>query len=188
MTTLRPPAGRSGRAARGPEADDPGTPAGDVLILGVGNRLLRDDGVGGRVAAELGRLALPSRIRAVDGGTLGRDLLPLVATAAALVIVDAVDLGAEPGSVAVLRGDPVELALGGLAGFGGGAIGDLLAHARLAGRLPEPVVLVAIQPASIEPGTDLTAAVEAAVPRAVELAAREATAALAGRPSGGPRT
>ncbi len=188
MTTHRPPADSPSPASRRPEDDAPEAPTGDVLILGVGNRLLRDDGVGGRVAAELARLDLPPGIRAVDGGTMGRDLLPLVAAAAALVIVDAVDLRAEPGTVAALRDDAVSATLGVVRVLGGGGIGDLIAHARLAGRLPESVVLVAIQPASVEPGTDLTIAVETAVPRAVELAAREAMAALAGRSAGGTRT
>jgi hydrogenase maturation protease len=181
MTTLHPPADGSRRSPRRSEGDALEATTGDVLVLGVGNQLLRDDGVGGRVAAELARLDLPAGVRAVDGGTLGRDLLPLVATAAALVIVDAVDLGVEPGTVAVLCDDAVTETLAGHGVLGSGGIGDLIAHARLAGRPPEPVVIVAIQPASIEPGTDLTAAIEAAVPRAVELAAGAARAVLAGR-------
>ena len=85
MTTLRPTAGGSDRSSRGTQDAAPGPPTRDVLILGVGNRLLRDDGVGCRVVAELVRPGLPAGIQAVDGGTLGRDLLPLVATTAALV-------------------------------------------------------------------------------------------------------
>lgn len=188
MTTLRPPAGGSDRSSRGTQDAAPGPPTRDVLILGVGNRLLRDDGVGCRVVAELVRPGLPAGIQAVDGGTLGRDLLPLVATAAALVIVDAVDLRTEPGTVTALHGDAAAETLRGAGALGGGGMGDLIAHARLAGRLPEPIILVAIQPASIEPGLGLTTAVEAAVPRAAELATREAVAARAGLPGRGVRS
>lgn len=187
MTTLRPPAGGSDRSSRGTQDAAPGPPTRDVLILGVGNRLLRDDGVGCRVVAELCP-GLPAGIHAVDGGTLGRDLLPLVATAAALVIVDAVDLRTEPGTVTALHGDAAAETLRGAGALGGGGMGDLIAQARLAGRLPEPIILVAIQPASIEPGLGLTTAVEAAVPRAAELATREAVAARAGLPGRGARS
>lgn len=152
-----------------------------MLVLGVGNRLLGDDGIGVRVVEGLGDADLPAGIRAVDGGTLGRDLLPLVVAATALIVVDAVDLRAVPGTVTVLRDDSAEQAMGvgGLAR--GGRIGDLLALARLADRRPERLVLVAIQPASIEPGLDLSEAVEAALPGAVELVVREAAAVLPAR-------
>ena len=152
-------------------------PDGDVLVLGVGNILLQDEGVGIRIADEVAALDLPPGIRAVDGGTLGLDLLPLIEDAAALVMVDAVDLRAEPGTVDVLRGDELRSALGGHVSPHQVGVGDLIEVARLAGTLPDRVALVAIQPGTIAVGLELTPAVEAAVPRAVELAVAEATTA-----------
>lgn len=150
-----------------------------ILVLGVGNVLLRDDGVGIRVIRELEALDLPPGVRAVDGGTLGLDLLPMIEDAAAVVMIDAVDLRAAPGSVTVLRGDELHAALGGHVSPHQVGVGDLVAVARLAGTLPERLALVAIQPAAIEIGLELTPEVEAAVPAAVELALAEARAALA---------
>ncbi len=154
-------------------------PDGGVLVLGVGNVLLQDEGVGIRVADEVAALDLPPGIRAVDGGTLGLDLLPMIGDCAALVMVDAVDLRAAPGTVGVLRGDELHSALGGHVSPHQVGVGDLIEVARLTGTLPDRVALVAIQPGTIAVGLDLTPAVEAAVPRAVRLAVDEAMAAAA---------
>ncbi len=157
---------------------------GPLLVLGVGNVLLRDEGVGVRVAREveaLGPGALPPGTAIVDGGTLGLDLLPLIEDAAALVLIDAVDLRAAPGAVRVLREDKLRSALGRHMSSHQVGIGDLLAAARLAGTLPEQVALVAIQPERVEIGLELTPAIEATVPTAVALVRDELAALAAGR-------
>jgi hydrogenase maturation protease len=147
--------------------------------MGVGNILLRDEGVGVRVARELHRLAasghvaVPPGTRVVDGGTLGLDLLPLIDDSRALLMVDAVDLGGPPGTVAVLHADELHAALAGHVSPHQVGIGDLLAAARLMGTLPEAVALVAIQPGEITIGLELSAGVEAAVPAAVRAAVGE---------------
>jgi hydrogenase maturation protease len=149
---------------------------GPLLVLGVGNVLLRDEGVGIHVVRRLEALgadALPPGTTIVDGGTLGLDLLPMLEDAAAVVMVDAVDLRAEPGAVDVLRGATLHAALAGHISPHQVGVGDLLAAARLAGSLPDRVSLVAIQPGAIEVGLELTPAVEAALPAAVELTLAE---------------
>ena len=143
------------------------------LVIGIGNMLLRDEGVGVRVVAELARgfagggPAVPPGTRFVDGGTLGLDLLPMIQDASILVLVDAVDLRRPPGSVAVLRGDAIEGMLVGHVSPHQVGVADLVAAARLLGALPEAISLVGIQPAAIEIGLELTAEVEQAVPVAM---------------------
>ena len=143
--------------------------AGNVLVLGIGNLLMRDDGVGVHVVQRLidDQPRLPDDVRVVDGGTLGLDLLPLVDEARALVVVDAVDLRARPGTVRILRDAELNDTPGGHLSPHQVGLRDLLAVGRLTGRLPDRLALVAVQPAAIEPGLDLTAACRAAVPRAV---------------------
>jgi hydrogenase maturation protease len=154
-------------------------PDGPILVIGVGNVLLRDEGVGVRVARELhrlageGRLAIPAATRVVDGGTLGLDLLPLIEDARALLMIDAVDLRAAPGTIRVIGGDELHGALAGHVSPHQVGIGDLLAAARLIGTLPEAVSLVAIQPGDISVDLALSPDVEAAVPAAVLAAADE---------------
>lgn len=143
------------------------------LVIGIGNLLLRDEGVGVRVVSELARSvaeggpAAPLETRFVDGGTLGLELLPLIQDASMLVLVDAVDLRRPPGSVAVLRGDAIEGMLAGHVSPHQVGVADLVAAARLLGVLPETTSLVGIQPGAIEIGLELTDAVEAAVPVAM---------------------
>ena len=112
-------------------------------------------------------MTLPTDARLVDGGTLGRDLLPLVADASALVVVDAAELEAPPGRVRVLRNE--ELGRGrGPGAIDGGGLLDLLIAASIAGTLPDDVALVGIQPGIVAAGTELSTPVRAGVPQAIE--------------------
>jgi hydrogenase maturation protease len=165
--------------------------AGPAVVLGVGNVLLRDDGVGVRVVEELRRLvgdepaALPEGTRLVDGGTLGLGLLDTVRGAGSLLLLDAVNLDREAGTVSVLRGDAIGAAGGPGAGATPGSVGELLAVARLMGWLPDPVTLVGVQVGDTGFGIGLSPSVEVAVSDAVEIARMELCAlderATAGR-------
>lgn len=152
------------------------------VAIGFGNPWLSDDGVGLRVIEELHRVAarrptaLPPGTRLVAAGTPSLDLLATIRDVRALVLVDAVDLGATPGSVHAIVGDAVSATLG------RGEIGDLLTAARLTGCLPDAIALVGIQVGTIGTGDTLSGPVEAAVPGAVDRSIRE-LAMLASRTS-----
>lgn len=149
------------------------TPVGPLLVLGIGNVLLRDEGVGVHLLRELesraerGDVALPRDTRLIDGGTLGLALLPLLAGARAVVFLDAVDLRLAPGAVIVLRGDALRARVDGTRAVQRAGVGDLLAAARLAGVLPAAVALVGVQPGEIAIGLALTEVIRAALPAAV---------------------
>lgn len=152
---------------------------GTAVVLGVGNVLLRDDGVGVRVVealrglAQRDEFALPEATRLVDGGTLGLDLLRTVDDACCLLLLDAVDLGQPAGTVSVLRGDAI-LAAGTAWGRSvPGGVGELLSVARLMGWLPDPVAMVGIQVHETGFGVGLSPQVEAALPKAIATARDE---------------
>lgn len=140
-----------------------------VLVLGLGNVLLGDEGVGVHVVQAIAadRPPLPAGTQVVDGGTLGLELLPVVSDADALILVDAADLGQEPGAVNVVSGDSLRARLAGHVSPHQAGAGDLIAAARLMGVLPGRMAMVGIQPGSLEPAVTLSQPVEAAVPRAV---------------------
>jgi hydrogenase maturation protease len=139
-----------------------------AVVLGVGNVLLGDDGVGVHVARVLeAEGGLPEGTRVLDGGTLGLDLLPMLDGARSVVIIDALDSGAPPGTVTVLHGDEVGAVLAGALSAHQVGVADLLAAARLTGRLPAHLALVGVQPAAIEVRLDLTAALRDAVPTVI---------------------
>ena len=150
-----------------------------ALVLGIGNILLQDEGVGVvvadriKAAATAGHKAIPAGTRVVDGGTLGLDLLPMIEEADQVVIVDAVNLGRPPGTVTVLHDGAVQAALSGHVSPHQIGVGDLVAAARLMGIMPPRLALIGIQPAVIAIGLELTEPVAAAVDVAVGLALRE---------------
>jgi hydrogenase maturation protease len=148
------------------------TADGPVAVIGIGNVLLQDDGVGVHVVralrnrAERGEIALAADTRLVDGGTLILDLLPEIDGARAVVFVDAADLGAAPGAVTTIRGAALRRSAAGC-GHPRGGLAGLLGVAELAGVLPRDVTLVAIQPHTIDVGLEPTRVVDAAVQAAV---------------------
>ena len=150
-----------------------------ALVLGIGNVLLRDEGVGVVVARrieaarESGDMVIPPDTRVVDGGTLGLDLLPMIEDADQVVMIDAVDLGQAPGTVSILRDETVQAALSGHVSPHQIGVGDLVAAARLMGIMPPRFTLVGIQPGEIAIGLELTEPVAAAVDVAIDLVRRE---------------
>ena len=157
------------------------TAAGPAVVLAMGNVLLRDDGVGSRVIGELRRLterdplAVPDGTQLVDGGTLGLDLLRTVSGARSLLVLDAVRLGQDAGTVSVFRGDAIHAsdAAGDRRGGTTTGVGELLAAARLMGWLPDPVALVGVQVGDTRLGVGLSPGVDAAVRVVVETVCRE---------------
>lgn len=158
------------------------------VVLGVGNILLRDEGVGVAVVRHLVALAALAEegaaspladVLLVDGGTLGLDLLDIIRNTDQLIMVDAVDVGAAPGTVVVLRGAEVQGTLLGHVSPHQVGVGDLIAVASLSGTLPREVVLIGIQPGAIEIGLDLTPVVAAAVLVAADLVLDELAVAVA---------
>ncbi len=145
-----------------------------VVVLGLGNILLRDEGVGVRaVEALAGRYALPAEVEVVDGGTAGMDLLNTLAGCDHLLICDAVRTGAPPASVVKLVGLEVPALF--QTRFSPHQLGlaEVLATLVLTGEAPGAVTLVGIVPVDLELGLDLSPEVAAAVGQAVEWLATE---------------
>ncbi|MCU0504448.1 MAG: hydrogenase maturation protease [Chloroflexi bacterium] len=155
-------------------------PRGPLVIVGVGNVLGGDDGVGVHVVRELRRLAergevgLPPRTELVDGGLLGLGLSPVVNAARALVIVDAALIAGPPGTVAVVDGAAVRSHAARESACASDGVGELVDAARLTGTLPPAFSLVCIRPASLRPGHDLSDPVRAALDAAVVTTLHEA--------------
>ncbi len=136
-----------------------------TLILGVGNTLLRDDGAGVHVAAQLKAGIDGGAVRVLDAGTLGFALLPEVQECSALIVVDAAREGRAPGTVTVREGAAMDafVCRRGRSVHDVG-VADLLAMARLSGHLPPRRALIAIEPAVVEWGVACTPAVTEALP------------------------
>jgi hydrogenase maturation protease len=160
-------------------------PRGPVLVLGIGNTLMGDEGVGVRVVRELASAAdgLPEDARLMDGGTLGLDLLPFLEDARAVLFIDAMEAGATPGSVFVLRGAELEARLNGKLSAHQVGVGDLVAVARLRGTLPRHTSFVGVQPAEVDVGLDLSGPVAAALPELMQTSRAEIAALASADPA-----
>ena len=145
------------------------------LVLGLGNLLLGDDAVGLELLAlfeDEGPIdGCDVTLEFVDGGTQGLALLGVMSERRAMLVLDAVQLGAAPGTVHVLTGEEA-LALRFQrpeTSHEGGA-GQLLAIAQLSGDLPARVMVVGVEPARVETHVGLSDPVRAALPTALRRA------------------
>jgi len=150
-----------------------------IMILGIGNILLKDEGVGVHVVRELSvraeRGGSPGRhgVELYDGGTFGIDLLDTLANRRKVIVIDAVRADAAPGTV--LRFTAADLAQREEADLSLHQVGlcETLAMARQLGCAPEEVVIFGVVPMALEPGLELSPEVAAVVPKVVELVLAE---------------
>jgi hydrogenase maturation protease len=144
-----------------------------ILILGIGNILLRDEGVGVRVVEKLADLDLPDHVEIVDGGTAGADLLDVIADRSKLIVVDAVDIDSEPGAVVrftdaqPLNRSHKQMSLHEL------GIIETIQMTKQLGCPPEKVVFFGIKPADLTPGLDLSPTVADSVDIVIEQLLKE---------------
>lgn len=135
-----------------------------ILVLGLGNSIMTDDGFGVKVVNTLSsRYHFQGPVSLIDGGTLGLDLLPHLEEVDSLLIVDALDMREKPGKIFRIAGDEVPRAFASKLSVHQMGLQDLLAVAELQGHVPSNLVVWGVQPESIEMGTELTASVDAAV-------------------------
>lgn len=140
-----------------------------VLVAGIGNIFLSDDGFGSEVARRLAGEPLPGGVRVVDYGIRGMHLAyDLLDGYDGLVVVDALPGDGAPGDLSVLEVGPDDLGDGELDAHGMAPVSVLASLGQLGGTLP-PTYIVGCQPADVGEGIGLTGAVAAAVDRAVEL-------------------
>jgi hydrogenase maturation protease len=144
----------------------------NTLILGIGNLLLCDEGVGVHVARALAQRKLPPDVSVVEAGTAFLDVLPEIEKADRILLVDAMEGGAAPGSVYRVPFDQCRHPdmLASLHGF------DMSRVLFMAGneRAPE-VTVFGIEPARIEWGTELSPAVRRVLPAVQEAILNELT-------------
>ena len=145
-----------------------------ILVLGVGNVLLSDEGAGVRALERLqARYLLPAQVQVLDGGTMGLDLLPYIEQASSLLLLDAVRMGQPPGSLVRLKGDEIPAALALKLSVHQVGLQELLAASLFRQTLPSRIVLLGIEPAVIQWGLELSAPVAAALDDLASAAASE---------------
>lgn len=139
-----------------------------AVVLGVGNLILGDDGLGVHVVRALKARGCPENVEILDGGTAPLDALATVGPVQRLVVVDAADLGEEPGAIRTLSPDDLVPAAGDSVSLHDLDLIWALNVLRMTGQEPKAVTIVGVQPASMDWSTELSPAVAARLEDVIE--------------------
>lgn len=145
-----------------------------VLVVGLGNPLRGDDGVGPRVVAELKRRSLPKGVEVLDAGAAGLDLLQLTEGWDRVVVVDAADVGKEPGQFVRFTHNQARLVEADEPfSFHHAGLAEVLALARALDRHLPPIVIFGVQPRKVGWGEGLSTDLESGLPILVDAVLEE---------------
>lgn len=144
------------------------------VVLGIGNILLTDEGAGVHASRRVAALlAEREDVVVIDGGTLSFTLAPALESAEQLIVLDAAELRAAPGTTRAFFGNEMDRFLNrGRRSVHEVSLMDLLDIARLVDAFPQRRVLVGIQPQKVEWGEQPTASVAFGIEQAAQLAAQ----------------
>ena len=144
-----------------------------VLVIGIGNMLLRDEGIGVRTIQAMEEIDMPDFVEIVDGGTAGADLLDIISDRQKVIVVDAVEASGEAGKIIkfdgedILQPDSMETSLHDL------GIGQALHITYLLKCQPKKVTVIGVCPNEIGPGLELSKEIEELIPRLIDLVITE---------------
>ncbi len=145
-----------------------------IVLLGVGNIILSDEGVGVRAVEEIERrYRLPDTVELIDGGTSGMEVMGNLSHADHVLILDAVRTGAAPATVVKLTGAEVPKFFSMKMSPHQVSLSDVLATLEFAGESPGSVTVIGVVPVSLDNSLDLTPEVAAKLPQVVEMALEE---------------
>jgi|TARA_Y100000294_G_scaffold177031_1_gene201135 hydrogenase maturation protease len=145
-------------------------PVFNVSILGLGNILLQDEGVGVHIANKLKqKFTFLPNVEIIDGGTMGMDLLPYIDGKDKVMIIDAVNFDKEAGYLEVIENNEILKQISTRLSSHQAGLADVLSAAKLLDMDQAEMVLIGIQPASMKIGLEVTNKVSAVVGQAIDL-------------------
>jgi len=143
-----------------------------ILILGVGNVLLKDEGIGVRVAEKMMEMSLPPDVEVLEGGVKGLDLLYYIEGREKIVVVDTVKAGAPPGTLFRFTDRDLAGKKGVMRSAHGIDFSDVVAISGFMGNKPE-IVFLGIEPESLEASMELSPLMEKNIPILINLVLKE---------------
>lgn len=148
-------------------------PPRKVLIMGVGNLLLTDDGFGVHVINSLNPAVFPENVTLLEAGTVSHQLIPMFRELDLLIVIDAVQAGDTPGSVFRFTPDDLQFKYQQKLSLHQISLIDVLRMAELTGGKPETVI-IAVQPKDVNsPSMELSPEIKAVIPKVTELIFQE---------------
>ncbi len=144
-----------------------------VLILGIGNLLLRDEGVGVHIVEDMRRMSLPPHVELMDGGTMGIDLLYYIEGRKKVIVVDTVKGEHPPGTLYRFTDKNLAIKKPLLRTAHGIDFTDVVVTAQRLGTKPEEIVFIGVEPEDMEEGMELSPLIKSKMPKIIELVMRE---------------
>ncbi len=156
------------------EGEEAVTEKKPILVLGVGNLVLKDEGVGVHVAQRMQEMDLPSHVEVLDGGTMGFDLLDDIEGRKKVVIVDTVKGGQPPGTVYRMTIDDIDEMPKSRVSLHDIDMTDVFKLADLFEIEKPEIVIIGVEPKDMESTSmELSPEVEARIPKEIEVVMRE---------------
>jgi hydrogenase maturation protease len=148
-----------------------------AVVLGIGNTILTDEAAGVRAAMALAdAYRIPDNVQVIDGGTSGMEMIEDLSDLDLLVVIDVVKTGAAPGTVVKIAGDDIPVFFRRKLSPHQIALPDVLASLELLGTMPREIVVLGVEPVSLELGMEMTPTVAEKIPKLVDMALAELAA------------
>ena len=145
-----------------------------AVVLGIGNTILTDEAAGVRAAEMLERhYHMPDNVQIIDGGTSGMEMIEDLSNLDFLIVIDVVKTGQAAGTVVKIAGDEIPVFFRRKLSPHQIGLPDVLASLELLDAMPKEIIVLGVEPISLELGMEMTDTVSAKVPLLVEMAASE---------------
>ncbi len=144
-----------------------------ILIIGIGNILMRDDGVGVRVIEKMRQMPIPADVEIIDGGVMGLNLLYYVEGRKKVIVIDSVNIGKPPGTIYRFTENALIEKKELLRSAHGVDFTDVIKTSEFLGTKPEEIIFIGIEPEDISEGMELSPKLQSRIPRIIELVMKE---------------
>jgi len=143
-----------------------------IVIIGVGNLLMKDEGIGIHAVQSLQEIDLPPDVKLIDGGT-SPDLISYTRAGDKMIIIDAARAGGKPGTIYRFRPEDIAAGKGSLTSAHEMGVAENLNLMTITGNAPAEVVIIGIEPGEIDWGTELSPQLKQRLPAIVKVVLKE---------------
>jgi len=147
-------------------------PEARIAVVGVGNLLLKDEGIGAHTTHALQQIDIPHNVRIVDGGT-SPDLPYYLENVDKLIIIDAVKTGGKPGTIYRFHPHDMDIESEGIISLHELGLEQSLRMMRLTGNEPKETIIIGIEPKEIDWGTELSSELQQKIPEIINIVLKE---------------
>ena len=145
-----------------------------AVVLGIGNTILTDEAFGVRCVEALERdYAVPDTVQLIDGGTSGMEMIEDLSNLDFLIVLDVLKTGAAPGTVVKIAGDDIPVFFRRKLSPHQIALPDVLASLELLDAVPKEIIVLGVEPISLELGLEMTPTVADKIPEVVARTVQE---------------